>query len=139
MRRRFALLSTLVVLGVALTMPATALAAGVGYEYVVKYNYCRGADPHFKVKHIAYGFTNTNKLTNESWVERRPGGSKTWTKIYTWATARYKFAINGDKHWLTSWRRYNGSNDAWYRIAFRLRAWHNRTLLAEEVLYSVKC
>lgn len=138
MRKRLSLLLTLAIVGVALAMPAGA-AAATGYEYRVKYNYCSGADPHFKVKNIAYGATDTNKLTNESWVERRPGGSQTWTKIYTWPTAKYKFTMNGDKHWLTSWRTWEGDQSNWYRIVFRLRAWHNSTLLASEELYSVKC
>ncbi len=138
MRQRLLLLLTLAVSVAALAMPASA-AAATGYEYVVKYNYCTGADPNIKIKNIARGATDTNKLTNESWAERRPAGSQTWTKIYTWATAKYKFAINGDKHWLTSWRTWSGDQSYWYRIAFRLRAWHNTTLLNSEVLYSVKC
>ncbi len=138
MRKHFSLLLTMTVVAAALAMPASA-AAAVGFEAKVKYNYCSGADPQFKVKNIAYGSTSANKLTNESWAERRPAGSQTWTKIYTWATAKYKFAINGDKHWLTSWRTWSGDQSYWYRIAFRLRAWHNTTLLNSEVLYSVKC
>jgi len=138
MRKSLWLLVTMVVAAAGLAMPASA-AAATGYEYQVKYNYCAGADPQFKVKHIAYGSTDANKLTNESWVERRPAGSQTWSKIYTWPTAKYKFAINGDKHWLTSWRTWEGDQSNWYRIVFRLRAWHNSTLLASEELRSRKC
>lgn len=138
MRKRLLLLLTLAVSVAALALPGTA-AAATGYEYRVRYNYCTGADPNFKVKNIAYGSTNANKLTNESWVERRPGGSQTWSKIYTWPTAKYKFAIDGDKHWLTSWRTWSGDQSNWYRIVFRLRAWHNTTLLSSVVLHSVKC
>ncbi len=138
MRKRLSLILTLAVVGAALAMPGTAAAAN-GYEYQVKYNYCAGADPNIKIKNIARGATDTNKLTNESWVERRPAGSRTWSKIYTWPTAKYKFAMNGDKHWLTSWRTWDGDQSNWYRIVFRLRAWHNSRLLSSEVVYSVKC
>ncbi len=132
------MLGTLALVGAFLALPTTA-AAATGYEYQVKYNYCAGADPHFKVKNIAYGSTDTNKLTNESWIERRPAGSQTWSKHYTYPTAKYKFAINGDKHWLTSWRAWDGDQSNWYRIVFRLRAWHDSTLLSSQELYSVKC
>lgn len=138
MRRRLSMLATLALAGAFLAVP-TAAAAAVGYEYQVRYNYCDGADPRFKVKNIAYGSTDANKLTNESWVEERPGGSPTWTKVYTWPLAKYKFEISGDKHWLTSWRTWEGSQTHWYRIGFRVRAWHNSTLLSSEVAYSVKC
>ena len=137
MRKRFALLWTLVVLGAALALPATTAAAG-GFHYRLVYNYCDGVDPHFKVKNIAYGNTNANKLTNETWAERRPAGGS-WKNIYSWPIARFKFAIDGRKHWLTSWRTWNGDNSHWYRIGFRVRAWHNRKLLSSEVVYSVKC
>ena len=65
--------------------------------------------------------------------------SSTWNKDYTWATAKYTFATNGDKHWLTSWRTWTGDRRNWYRIGFRARAWHNSTLLSSEVVYSRKC
>ncbi len=138
MRKRVWLLLTMTVVVAALAMPASA-AAATGYEYQVKYNYCQGADPHFKVRNNASGSTNANKLTNESWVERRPAGSTTWSMIYSWPIAKYKFAINGDKHWLTSWRTWDGDQSNWYRIVFRVRAWHSSTLLSSEVVYSRKC
>ncbi len=138
MRKNLSMLGTLALAGAFLALPTTA-AAATGYEYTIKYNYCSGADPHFKVKNIAYGSTDANKLTNETWVERRPAGSSTWSRIYTWPIAKYKFAINGDKHWLTSWRTWEGDQSNWYRIGFRVRAWHNSTLFSSEVVYSVKC
>ena len=138
MGKRLSLVSMLLVIGAALALPASTAAAS-GYEAKVIYNYCTGADPHFKVRNTAYGATDANKLTTETWVERRPGGSSTWTKIYSWAAAKYKFATNGDKHWLTSWRTWTGDQRNWYRIGFRARAWHNSTLLSSEVVYSRKC
>ena len=137
MRKRFALLWMLVVLGAALALPATT-AAVEGFRHKVVYNYCDGADPRLKVKNIAEGWTNANKLTNETWVERRPANGS-WTRIYTWPLARYKFEIDGSRHWLTSWRTWNGDQTYWYRIGFRVRAWHNQNLLASAVIYSVKC
>lgn len=121
----------------ALMFPASA-AAAEGFDYKVKYNYCQGVDPHFKVTNIAAGWTNANKLTIETWVERRPANGS-WKIIYSWDKAKYTFAVNGDKHWLTSWRRWDGDHDFWYRIGFRLRAWHNSKLLSSTTVYSHKC
>ena len=139
MRKRLSLLSALLALVAAAVGMPGSVAAADGYEYTVRYNYCTGADPHFKVKNIAFGSTSANKLTNESWVERRPRGSASWSRIYSWPIAKYKFEINGDRHWLTSWRTWEGDEANWYRIGFRLRAWHNHTLLSSEVVYSRKC
>jgi hypothetical protein len=136
---RRAVLFLIIAAGLALLGPAPA-AAGEGFEYKVVYNFCDGADPKFKVRNIADGFTNANKLTNETWIESKPGGAgQQWSKIYTFDLARYKFRINGDKHWLTSWRTWDGDRFHWYRIGFRIRAWHNTTLLSSTTLYSKKC
>ena len=87
-------------------LPASTAAAN-GNDYKVVYNHCDGANPEFKVRNIARGWSNANKLTNESWVERRPGaGGGTWTRVYEWDMSQYKFTANGDKHWLTSWRTW---------------------------------
>jgi len=138
MRLRLTFLLVLLIAGAAVALPASVAAAG-NFSYSVVYNYCKGADPHFKVKNIAGGTTRANKLTTETWVEKRPGGSKTWTKVYSWDMAKYKFTINGDQHWLTSWRTWNGDRYNWYRIGFRLRAWHFSTLISSQVVYSHKC
>jgi hypothetical protein len=137
MGRRLVLLSTLVLAGAMLLMPAS-VAAAEGFHHKIVHNFCQGLDPHFKVRNIAAGWTNANKLTNETWVERRPSGGS-WKTIYSWPRAKYTFTINGDQHWLTSWRRWDGDREYWYRIGFRLRAWHNSTLLSSTVVYSVKC
>jgi hypothetical protein len=137
MSRVLIFVSTLIVSAAMLFMPATA-AAAEGFSHNVVYNYCQGVDPHFKVKNVAAGWTNANRLTNETWVERRPANGS-WKIVYTWPKAKYKFAVNGDKHWLTSWRTWDGDRNYWYRIGFRIRAWHNTTLLSSKVVYSVKC
>jgi hypothetical protein len=140
MGKRAVLLSTVIVTLAGLFVAPVGVAGADGFVSKVVYNYCKGADPHFKVKNVAQGYTNANKLTNETWVEERPGGrNQTWKKVYTWDLATYKFEVNGDKHWLTSWRTWNGNRTHWYRIGFRVRAWHNKTLLSSEILHSVKC
>lgn len=137
MARRVALLSVFIVSAAAVLFPSS-VAAVEGFDHVVKYNFCQGVDPHFKVTNRAAGWTNANKLTNETWVERRTANGS-WKVIFMWDRAKYKFAVNGDKHWLTSWRTWDGDREFWYRIGFRLRAWHNSNLLSSITVYSKKC
>ena len=65
MRRRFALIWTLMVLGAALCLPATTAAAS-GYTYKVVYNYCDGNEVNLKMRNIAAGWTRADKLTIET-------------------------------------------------------------------------
>ena len=140
MRRRMALVWTMVFVGAALALPSSAAAGtSTGYGYKVIYNYCDGATVHFKVKNIAEGSTDANKLTIDSWAQRAPRKTGPWTVVYRWDRAKYSFEIDGNKHWLTSWRSYVGNNSYWWQVVFRLRAWHNRTLLASVDVASVKC
>jgi hypothetical protein len=137
MCRRLILPLTFAVSAAALLFPSS-VAAVEGFDHVVKYNFCRGVDPHFKVTNRAAGWTNANKLTIETWVERRPANGD-WKIVFAWKKAKYAFDVNGDKHWLTSWRTWDGDREFWYRIGFRLRAWHNSKLLSSTTIYSVKC
>ena len=139
MRKRLALIWTLAVVGAALALPATTVGGNTGYSYRTVYNYCEGAQVNIKVKNIAEGFTEANKLTIDSWAQRAPAKSGPWTTVYRWDRASYKFEADGQKHWLTSWRSYNGNNQAWWRVVMRLRAWHNKTQLASVDVFSVKC
>ena len=101
MRKRFALLSTLVVLAAALALPASTLAAS-GYTSKTVYNYCNGYQVNLKMKAIAAGWTNANKLSIDSWAQRKNGG---WQTVYQWNRVNYSFAITGAKHTLTAWRK----------------------------------
>ena len=134
MRKRLALLTTPIILGLALMLPATTMASG-GYTYKTVYNYCDGYTVKLKMKDIAAGYTPANKLTIESWAQEKYSGS--WHYVYTWSTAVYKFVENGASHYLTTWRSYTGSYLA--RIVFRLRAWHGSSLLASSSFHSVSC
>ena len=137
MRKRLSLLLVLVVLAIGMALPASTLAAE-GTTYKIVHNYCSGANPMFKVKNIARGWSPANKLTNESWVEKRPPGGS-WARVYTWDVSQYKFEANGDKHWLTSWRTWKGNRYQWFRIGFRLRAWNGDNMLSSVTIYSRKC
>jgi hypothetical protein len=136
--RRRSMLGVLLVLAASLSFPA-ATVAGNGYNYRVIWNYCSGNDVYYKVKEIAQGWTPTNRLTIDSWAQRQPVGGSGWTTVYVWNQAAYNFSANGQKHWLTLARAYNGNNHYWFRIVYRLRYWHNNQVLAAGLIKSVKC
>ena len=137
MRRRFAMLWTMAVLGAALALPATTAAGGSGYSYKVPYNYCNGYQVNMKVKAIAAGWTSADGITIESKAQRKTGSG--WQTVYTWNRADYAFFTNGSKHSLTAWRSYNGNSSYYFRLWFRLRVWDGNYILAQKVLTSVKC
>lgn len=136
MRKRFTLLWAMVVLMIAMALPAATAAAG-GYTHKTFYNYCNGNQVNLKMRAIAAGWTQANSLTIESWAQRKLGGG--WQNVYVWNDVYYNFNANGVKHTLTAWRSYNGNSTYFFRIIFRLRAWHNNNLLASSTFKSVRC
>ncbi|MEO8625437.1 MAG: hypothetical protein ABI452_01940 [Candidatus Limnocylindrales bacterium] len=139
MRRRLMLLWTPVVLGLALLLPTTTLAAS-GYTYAVKSNYCSGNDSYFKVKETAAGWTPANGLTIEMWAQWHPIGYGRWhTQAGSYDEQHYYFPANGNKHYLTAWRWWYGDSGYWYRQVFKLHVWQGGYELAHKTLYSVKC
>lgn len=136
MRKRFTLLWALMVLVIAMALPATTAAAG-GYTHKTVYNYCYGNQVNLKMKAISAGWTPANSLTIDSWAQRKLGGG--WQTVYTWNQAYYNFFANGAKHTLTAYRSYNGNSAYYFRILFRLRAWQGNHLLASSTFKSVKC
>jgi hypothetical protein len=136
MRKRLALLFAPVVIVTALIMPA-ATSAATAYPVKTIYNYCDGNTVHLKMRITARGYTNANKLTIDSWAQRKV--STGWQTVYEWKRAVYTFEINGDRHSLTSSRSYHGTATHDFRIVFRLRALHNRNVLFSTVFRSVAC
>lgn len=139
MRRPFTLLFVPLIAALALALPPAVAGAGE-YPVRVVYNYCAGQGDNqvnLKMRISARGHTNANRLTIDSWAQRRINGS--WQTVYNWDRVGYRFEINGDRHNLAVWRSYNGTNTHLFRIVFRLRAWHNRSELFSKVYASVAC
>ncbi|MEP7361282.1 MAG: hypothetical protein ABI744_06870 [Chloroflexota bacterium] len=136
MRKRFGLFWALVVLAIALALPATTAAAG-GYTYKTVYNYCYGNQVNLKMKDMAAGYTPANRLTIDSWAQRKVFNG--WQTVYTWNQAYYGFYHNSRSHTLTAYRSYNGNSSYYFRIVFRLRAWNGNHVLASSTFHSVKC
>lgn len=137
MRKRLMLIWTPVVLALAIMLPATTAAAG-GYTHQTVYNYCNGNQVNLKMKAMAAGWTPANSLTVDSWAQRKLSGG--WQTVYIWNQVYYNFPANsGVQHTLTAFRSYNGNNSYFFRILFRLRAWHNNSVLASSTFKSVAC
>ena len=138
MRRLSRLLFIPLVLTAALALPAST-AATAGYTNVVINNYCDDASAVLKMKTKAAGYTPANRLTIESWVQRKfPSG---WRSIHAWPIKAVNFAANGDNHSLTLSRTHTLPDKVFYyhRIKFRLRAWHGTELLASSKFIGHKC
>jgi hypothetical protein len=135
-RKPYALLLVPVVVALALVWPQSVDAAA---DYPVKtvYNYCDGTTVKLKMRITARGYTNANKLTIDSWAQRKVSG--TWQNVHRWDRAAYRFETNGHRHSLTAWRSYHGTNSHRFRIVFRLRALHNRQVLHSTLFRSVSC
>lgn len=144
MRRRLMLLWTSVVLVLALLLPAATMAGGLGhYKWKVLSNHCKaGYDPYFKAKFTEVGYTSSNYLTIDSWVQRKPlgDGGGSWSTFYTFNQQTYgPYEDGAGNHWIKAWRTYDGDSSYWYRIQFQLTAWYNDQYLYSKVLSSVKC
>ena len=146
MRRRLALGWTLAVLSIALVLPAATSAAsyGTGYTYKVTHQWCYGQNgPQlaFEVKNTAAGSTDANRLTIDSWAQRRPASGGSWATFRTWPQESRSFAINGTAHSLKVFRYVDYSNSSPYerRIVMKLRGWHNSTVRASITIHSNVC
>ena len=139
MKKRLALLWTPLVLVAAMMLPASTAAAS-GYTYKVIDNYCYGSGGNsvqFKVKETAQGWTPANYETIDSFAQRKVGSN--WQRVFTWNQVHYSFPANGQNHWLTLARAYNGNNTYYFRIVFNLRIWHNNQVLASKTVHSFQC
>jgi hypothetical protein len=134
-------LSSLLVLGAALALPASTLATG-GFNYRVVHDYCGGPlnwTAYYKVREVAAGSTAANRLTIDSWVRANDPGSSGWYRADSWPRVSTSFAVDGTSHHLTLARHAAGGIDVAVKIVFKLRAWHNSTLLWSKKVVSVAC
>ena len=137
MRRPSRLLFIPLVLAAAMALPAST-AATAGYTNVVINNYCDGSDIVLKMTTKAAGYTPANKLTIESWAQKKfPSG---WRNIRTWPARVANFAANGHNHSLTLSRTWTIPDaSTYYRLKYRLRAWHGTELLNSKTFLGFKC
>ncbi|MEA2677718.1 MAG: hypothetical protein QOJ81_1859 [Chloroflexota bacterium] len=146
MRQRLAIGWTLAVLLLALMLPAATSAAtyGTGYSYQITHMWCYGQNgPQlaFEVKNKAAGTTDANRLTIDSWAERRPASGGSWTTFRTWPRESRSFPTDGTNHSLKVFRYMDiSASSPWQRrVVMQLRGWHNSTVRASTTIHSVVC
>ena len=144
MRRRlvpvwFAILTLAILL-----LPTSAAASG-GYHYTVLSDRCSrpfGFTNNLKVIESAAGTTHANRLTIDSSAQEYFASDPHthWITVHTLSEVSNTFPVDGTSHSLTLHRSYLGGNiEQAGRIAFRLRAWHNTTVLWNTTVKSTIC
>jgi hypothetical protein len=143
-RKRSALLWTLAVLLLALSLPATTIAAT--FTYTVKANVCKpsGGDfgygrLYFEVRLDEYGKSGANKFTFDAKVQHRNIGSRTWRTEFKWNRFAYSFPNNKASYHYTRWFSYHPADYAWHRIVVNLKVWNGGLLLAKRKLIGKSC
>jgi len=132
MRKRFALLWTLVVLGAALALPATA-AAGSAYQWQTLTNTCSNGGGGLgygksvlKMRQWEYDTSGTRQFRQRAWAQVKHGSS--WVNEYTWNWVySVKFPNNGVDSYFDHKFVYNwGSNHSSYYARIKWRGeWLN--------------
>jgi hypothetical protein len=144
MRRRLVPVLFAIATLAILLLPASAAASGSGFSYSIVTDRCGrpfGFTSIFKVSEQADGTTDANRLTMDSWVqETTVSRHPHWFTAHTWSQVSTTFGVDGTSHLLTLRRSYpDGNIESEGRIVFRLRAWHNSTVLADVTVKSTPC
>lgn len=149
MRRRFALGWVLLVIVLALMVPATT-AASSSFRYTVLKNQCSlyggwygDGSVQYKVKLTERGWSGTNQFQTETYLqEAEPGGNwydldGPWVKTSRWFNDDYT-----TWSWTSvqkySFSEYEASN-FYHRLATHIEFWGNNNLISEKWLYSRSC
>jgi hypothetical protein len=144
MRRRFTLFWTLLIIALALSLPAATMAAS--FTYTVKKNTCTASGGYygygqlyFKVRMDEYGRSGANKFTMDAKLQHRNVGGSRWRTEYKWTRDTYTFPNNSASYSYVSWYSYQPNDFAWHRIVVTLKVWNGGTLLAKQVLRGKSC
>lgn len=129
MRRRLALLWTLVVLGAVMVLPAsTAAAAKWSTAKLVNscnYNNYPMLTLKLKAKITAKGTSSTDWLRISSKLQHKEFGSSTWVTDQTWSDKNYYYTANGSSHSLSLLRSHTWDDSTsfdYMRIVFTMDA-----------------
>lgn len=137
MRKRLVLVWTLLLLGSALALPASAAAAD--YKYDILQNYCDGGQPNIKVKLIKPPGLYPDRFTIDATGQHSQTGNGNWSNEST--TSHFSKNVPQQyARWTWSKSLYWDPPDGrWHRIKLRLKAWDNGGVVASTTIYSVKC
>jgi len=144
MRRLSRFLFVPLVLVAAVALPGTALAGGASFRTHVLRNYCYGENGwanFFKASETVSGLTTANRLTIDSRAQIvQLVANDLWQTVQTWPRLTHSFIADGTDHSLTLKRTFAGGGPEQVgRIVFKMKSWHNSTLLWSRTLYSRQC
>ena len=144
MRKRLATL-WLPALFVLLLVPGQAIAAP-SFSTTVERNTCvAGAGKYgfgqgvLRVRVIEYGKSGANRFTFVGQVWHLPLHGSTWTKEYQWPRYETTFPDNASSYWESRRFAYAPNHNAYHKLAVRVRAWHNDTLLYSKSIVGKMC
>jgi hypothetical protein len=145
MRKRLAML-WLPALLVLLLVPGQTIAAP-SFSTTVERDTCVAGAGKFgfgqgvlRVRVIEYGKSGANRFTFLGQVWHLPLHGTTWTKEYTWpADEKPPFQDDASSHYESRQFAYAPNHNAYHKLAVRVRAWHNDTLLYSKSIVGKMC
>jgi hypothetical protein len=144
MRKRLATLS-LSALFVLLLAPGQASAAP-SFSTTVERDTCVAGAGKFgfgqgilRVRVIEYGKSGANRFTFMGQVWHLPLHGSTWTKEYQWPTTETTFQDDANSNYESRKFAYAPNHNAYHKLAVRVRAWHNDTLLYSKSIIGKMC
>ena len=140
MRRRSALLASLVMILAALALPASVAAAPSPYTYKVVNNYCdSNLRPNIKVKMIKPAGYYPDRFTIVARGQHSQSGSGGWSN----EGAASNFSRNVPNQYAKfTWAQsivWNPPDNRWHRIKLIMKVIDNGNVVASKTIYSVKC
>ncbi len=146
MRKRLAVLVLPCALLILALMPAQALASS-SFTVTVERDTCvAGAGKYhlgqgvLRVRIIEYGKSGTTRFTFVGQVWHRAIHGTKWTLEYQWpANDKPSFPNDSSSHYESRQFAYAPNHNAYHKIALRVRAWHNNTVLYSKLVLGKWC
>jgi hypothetical protein len=113
------------------TVERDTCVAGAG-----KYGFGQGV---LRVRVIEFGKSGANRFTFVAQVWHRKLRGTVWSKEYQWPQYETTFADNASSYWASRQFAYAPDHNAYHRIALRVRAWHDDTLLYSKKILGAIC
>jgi len=139
MRKRLVLIGMSAMVAIALTLPASAVAAH-GIFYRILERDCTSTEMTFVVRFVAKGGSGVNRLRVKSRIEQRAPYSSVWTGgVYWFPPVDYTYTDDGTRHFLHIDRSYPNNPAVEERIVIRMQAYGPDGILWGRILNGVKC
>ena len=145
MRKRLAMLWLPLALLVLLIVPGQAIAAP-SFSTTVERDTCVAGAGKFgfgqgvlRVRVIEYGKSGATRFTFLGQVWHLPLHGSTWTKEYQRLYEEAPFVNDSVSHFESRQVAYAPDHNAYHKIAVRVQAWHNDTLLYTKSIVGEMC